>query len=174
MTDTADDRPRSTQPSNAGPSTSQQPEWPAAPQPVAHVGEGTPYSPEPTTQQWPVSAPPAKSKKTGLVVVSILAVLFLGAAGAFGGLYLSEKSDHNAVSAQLVDKDKTLADKDKALSDAAQKADTAVKAQQAAESKALGYQACHDTAVALLHAAVGGAGDAAAGSLGVQLFTACS
>ena len=141
---------------------------------MTNAGDGAQINPEhPTPQQWPVSPQPAKSKKTGILVVAILAVLFLGAAGAFGALYFSEKSDHDAVSAQLVDKDKALADKDKALSTANQNAEAAKKAQESAESKALGYKACHDAATALRDAAVNGADDTSTGSLAIMLYTAC-
>lgn len=171
MTNAGDGAPFNPEPTT--PEQPHQPEWPGPAPQVAYVGDGTPYNPEPTTQQWPVSAPPAKSKKTGVIVLAIVAVLFLGAAGAFGALYFSEKSDHDAVSAQLVDKNKQLAAKDMALSDSKQQVEDAKDAKTEAESKNTALNACHDAATALRTAAINNEDEAKATTLVGQLFLAC-
>jgi len=49
-----------------------------------------------------------KPKKTGLVVLAVLVVLALGAAGTFGALYVSEKNRAADLSKQVEEKQKSL------------------------------------------------------------------
>jgi uncharacterized protein HemX len=122
--------------------------------------------------QVPPGAPPKSGKKTGIVVLSIVAVLLLAAAGAFGGLYFSAKKDHDAVTSQLSAKEKALTDSAKQLQDAKDQATKAQDAKTTAENKNTQMAKCYDAGHAL--AAAGLAQDASKiDQLGVNLVLAC-
>jgi hypothetical protein len=164
-----------------------QPEWPQSPpltQPQTPP-QGYPYGPppeqygppsEPFAQQpaWPVQGQPVKAKKTGLVVASLLSVILFAAAVTFGVLYLSEKSGHDSVSAQLATANKLLAEKEKSLATAQKDASDAKDDAAQAESKVESFQACHDAVAALSNAVINGASDAEGTELGTKMFVACA
>lgn len=81
-------------------------------QPAQPGAEFEAHTPAFTPQEQPVAGVPApvgpQPKKTGVVVLAVLAVLLLGAAGTFGALYFAEKSRASDLSKQLEDKDKRL------------------------------------------------------------------
>jgi uncharacterized protein HemX len=161
-----------------------QPEWPPT-QPQTQP-QGDPYGQQPFEQygppsqpfaqqpMWPAQVAPVKPKKTGLVVVSILAVLLFAAAGTFGGLYLSEKSSHDSVSAQLATANKLLADKEKSLTAALKDTETAKNEAADEKSKVESFQACHDAVAALSNAVIAGVSDAEGTELGTKMFLACA
>lgn len=98
----------------------------------------------------PAPGEPAKAgKKTGIVVLAVAAVLLLAAAGVFGGLYASAKSDTDKATAQLADKERQLADSAKQLQDATQQLALAKDGKTAAENKNAGLAKCGDAAKVL-------------------------
>lgn len=79
---------------------------PAQPQPEFEVH--TPeFVPQPEAAVVPAPVQP-KPKKTGLVVLAVLVVLALGAAGTFGALYVQEKNRAADLSKQVEEKQKSL------------------------------------------------------------------
>ena len=79
---------------------------PAQTQPEFEVS--TPeFAPQPDAAVVPAPVQP-KPKKTGLVVLAVLVVLALGAAGTFGSLYVSEKNRAADLSKQVEEKQKSL------------------------------------------------------------------
>jgi uncharacterized protein HemX len=79
---------------------------PAQTQPAFEVH--TPeFAPQPEAAFVPAPVQP-KPKKTGLVVLAVLVVLTLGAAGTFGALYVSEKNRATDLSKQVEEKQKAL------------------------------------------------------------------
>jgi uncharacterized protein HemX len=107
--------------------------------------------------QWPPSPPPTSGKKTGIVVVSIVAVLLLAAAGAFGGLYLSAKTQ---------------------LQDAQDELTKAQDAKTTAETKNTQMTKCNDAghtlaAASLAHAAAHEQDMSKINELGLNLVLAC-
>ncbi|SDX52676.1 hypothetical protein SAMN05421504_10312 [Amycolatopsis xylanica] len=108
----------------------------------------------------PMAAPP-KPKKTGLIVLSVLAVLLLGGAATFGVLYFKEKDHAKSLSLELDSTKKDLTAS--ALRENAAKADLskeqdlrnkAEEAQKKAESASVSNKACHDAANNLRAAAI--------------------
>ncbi len=65
------------------------------------------FAPQPEAAVVPAPVQP-KPKKTGLVVLAVLVVLALGAAGTFGSLYVSEKNRAADLSKQVEEKQKSL------------------------------------------------------------------
>ncbi|MEU4803132.1 hypothetical protein [Actinosynnema sp. NPDC023587] len=96
----------------------------------------------PTGSEFPLGGPSAQSgpppaaprKKTGLIVLSVLAVLFFATAGVFGVLYSNEVSENSGLSTQLADKEKQLTDSGTKLKDAQDEASKAKDAAQVAET----------------------------------------
>ena len=122
--------------------------------------------------QVPPGAPPKSGKKTGIVLLSIVAVLLLAAAGAFGGLYVSAKKDHDAVTSQLSAKEKALTDSAKQLQDAKDQLTKAQDAKTTAENKNTQMTKCYDAGHAMAAAFL--AQDASkADQLGANLLVAC-
>lgn len=60
---------------------------------------------------------PSPPKRTAAVVLTIVAVLMLGAAATLGALWLVEQGDHKTTTAQLSTRDGQLATRDKELAD---------------------------------------------------------
>jgi uncharacterized protein HemX len=122
---------------------------------------------QPDYGQAPGTPPKSGGKKTGIIVVSIVAVLLLAAAGAFGGLYFSEKSTADQATAQIANKDKALADSSNQLK--------AAKSQVAdAQNKNAAVQKCADAGHALAAAGLAQEQDQAkVQQLGVNLVLAC-
>jgi uncharacterized protein HemX len=136
----------------------------------------TPEFPAPQ-QQGTAYLPPAapvtpQPKKTGVVVLAILAVLLLGGAGAFGALYLSEKSNSADLSKQIEGKDREISTLTKQVKDSKDEATKASDAQKKAEADAASAQKCRAAAKLLMEAAL--AQDEAKGEASMKdLFTTC-
>ncbi len=52
-----------------------------------------------------------------MIVLAIVAVALLAAAGTFGGLYFGEKAAHHSTSDKLAEKETALGDKSRALTE---------------------------------------------------------
>ncbi|MEV0680643.1 hypothetical protein AB0I60_29420 [Actinosynnema sp. NPDC050436] len=102
-------------------------------QPSAHLPAGPEFPPAGPSAT-PGPAPAAPRKKTGLVVLSVLTVLFFATAGVFGVLYSDATGENSRISAQLADKEKELTDSGKKLKDAQDEASKAKDAAQVAET----------------------------------------
>ncbi|MFS8098502.1 hypothetical protein LFM09_15330 [Lentzea alba] len=95
MTDPVQPQPAQTQP---------QPEFVPQPTFEAHTPE---FVPQPEAAVAPAPVAP-KPKKTGVVVLAVLVVLLLGAAGTFGALYVQERNRAADLSKQVEEKQKSL------------------------------------------------------------------
>lgn len=93
--------------------------------------QATPSGFEPRAQGTPVPAP---RKKTGLIVLSIITVLFFAAAGVFGILFANESSRNDRLTADVAAKEKQVSDSAKQLKDAQDETAKAKDAQKAAET----------------------------------------
>lgn len=97
---------------------------------------------QPEAAHAPAPVPP-KQKKTGVVVLTILVVLLLGAAGTFGALYFAEKKN----SAETVQqKDREIADLTKKAKDADELATKASDERRKAENEMKAMTDCRDAA----------------------------
>ncbi|GLZ29497.1 hypothetical protein Lesp02_16870 [Lentzea sp. NBRC 105346] len=143
--------------------------------PTSAYPEYEPYPPQPAVAQLPglppqvVEQPPVqpapapKPKKTGLVIVSIVAVLFLAAAATFGGLYFNEKSHSRELadtsSAQARELTKAGDDAKKLKADLATAEDARRKAEEAqkkAEGAVGNATKCQEAARTLRETAIAG------------------
>ncbi|MEJ2856093.1 MULTISPECIES: hypothetical protein [unclassified Saccharothrix] len=105
----------------------------AQPGPLGQPGGQTTFTPsgfEPSG----TSPAPAPRKKTGLIVLSIIAVLFFATAGVFGVLFANETSRNDRLTGQVAEKEKQLSDSAKQLKDAQDESAKARDAQKAAET----------------------------------------
>ncbi|MEO6088155.1 MAG: hypothetical protein ABIQ18_34085 [Umezawaea sp.] len=129
-------------------------------------------------QPAPVVPPPPR-KKTAVIVLSVLLVLFLSTAGAFGVLYFDQKQESSRLTEQVAKKDAELADSAKKVKDTGNdltKAKDATKiaedAQKRAEDEVGLSTKCRDAARKLREAAM--ANDEGKGTAALMdLFTAC-
>ncbi len=113
----------------------------------------TPEAPaQPETVVQPVTAP--QRKKTGVVVLTIVAVLLLGAAGAFGALYFVEKGHSADLSKQVEAKDQEIVGLTKKAADADKLATTASDERRKAENEKNALQACQKAARAVTEAGI--------------------
>ncbi|CCH33936.1 hypothetical protein BN6_66990 [Saccharothrix espanaensis DSM 44229] len=127
-------------------------------QPAVQLPAGPEF--QPTGQSAPAGPPPVPPrKKTGLIVLSVLAVVFFATAGVFGVLYAEKVSENDRVSTQLADKEKELTDSGTKLKDAQDEASKAKDAAQIAETgrkraedDGAGMVKCRDAARALREA----------------------
>jgi hypothetical protein len=147
---------------------------PAQEQVFQQQGQG--FQQEQVTQAAP---PPPPRKKTAIVVLSVLLVLFLSTAGAFGVLYFDQKQENSRLSAQIGKKDTELADSAKKVKDTGDdltKAKDATKLAQDAQKRAedeMGLSTkCRDAARKFREAAVINDQDKATSAV-MELFTAC-
>ncbi|MFD8498363.1 hypothetical protein [Amycolatopsis sp. NPDC059657] len=125
-----------------------------------------PDAPEyPATQGYvyeqPAPPAPPKPKRTGVIVLSVLAVLLLGGATAFGVLYFKEKDRASSVSLELDAKKNELTavakretDTKAELSKEQDLRNKAEEAQKKAESASTSNKACHEAANNLRAAAI--------------------
>ncbi|WP_394616618.1 hypothetical protein JNUCC0626_44440 [Lentzea sp. JNUCC 0626] len=98
----------------------------------------------------PMPMPPApKQSRTGVVVLAIVAVLLLGAAGAFGALYFVEKSDKAALTEQLKNKDTEVKSLTQKVSDAEAISAKAVEDKVKAENSAKSMESCREASRAV-------------------------
>lgn len=120
----------------------------------------------------PAPAPAPKPKKTGVVVLAILTVLLLGAAGTFGALYFGAKGDASTLSKQVEEKNREIATLTKDVKAGKDDAAKAVEAQKKAEADAASAQKCRAAAKSLMEAAL--AQDDARGETAMKdIFTTC-
>ena len=117
--------------------------------------------------------PPSRPKRTGLVVLTIVAVLLLGAAAGFGALWLAEKGDHKQASDQLAVKEKELADEKKAHDGTKSKLTDAEKAKADADAKVTALTPCAEAGKELARLALAAANEADATKAGGVLILAC-
>ncbi|QFZ22422.1 hypothetical protein [Saccharothrix syringae] len=159
----------------------------ARPEPVPVLepyGLATPATGQPAFPGGPQPAfPPAGAapprKRTGLVVVSVLAVLFLAVSGALGVLYVNEVDRNDSLTSQLSDKGRELTESAARLEEAREDATRAKDAQEAAEAareraedEGEHMAACRDAARAFREALV--ADDQAKGEeAAARMFTSC-
>jgi len=130
---------------------------------------GQPY-PGPGSQQPAPSSPP---KRTGVVVLAIVAVLMLGAAATFGALWYMERDDHKQTTEQLASKEKELADEKQAHEDTKDQLSAAEKAKTDAESKVTALTPCADAGKELARLAIANASAEEATQAGAALVLAC-
>lgn len=138
---------------------------------------GQPYGPDAATAGRPPTAPPRK--RTAVVVLSVLAVLFLATAGVFGVLYANETSRNNQLTSQLSDKERELTDSGEQLERAKEDASKAKNAQEIAEdarkraeNDGASMVKCRDAARALREAALAN-NEAKGEEAFLQLFSVC-
>jgi hypothetical protein len=133
---------------------------------------GQPGQPFPAQgiQQPPPSRPP---KRTGVVVLTIVAVLMLGAAATFGTLWFLERDDHKQTTEQLSSRDKELADEKKAHEDTKSQMSDAEKAKADAESEVAALTPCAEAGRELARLAVANASEEEATQAGTALVLAC-
>ncbi|GGU78360.1 hypothetical protein [Lentzea flava] len=127
-----------------------EPVQPAQPQFEAYTPAFQPPQPEAVA---PAPVAP-KPKKTGVVVLAIVAVLLLGAAGAFGALYFVEKGHSTDLSKQVEGKDREIADLTKKAKSAEDTATTATDERRKAENEMNSMKACRDAARAVTSAGI--------------------
>ncbi|NUT95076.1 MAG: hypothetical protein HOY78_23945 [Saccharothrix sp.] len=89
------------------------------------------HGPTPGAVAVAVAAP---RKKTGLIVLSIIAVLFFATAGVFGVLFANESSRNDQLTGQVAEKEKQVTDSAKQLKDAKDETTKAKDAQKSAET----------------------------------------
>lgn len=142
---------------------------PAVPDPQAVVPEPQPQPqpdvvvlPQSTYQQFaPIPQPmpeqqqAPKPKKTGLVIVTVFTVLFFGAAGAFGALFVLEKQNSHQLSEQVTAKDKEVKAAKEEMSKARNDQKKAEDAQKRAENETAQVAKCRDAARAFREASLG-------------------
>ncbi|WP_147455247.1 hypothetical protein [Saccharothrix australiensis] len=102
---------------------------------------------------------PRPAKKTGLVVLSVLVVLFFATAGVFGVLYSNEVGENDRLVGRLADKEKALSDSGEQLKDtrdelsrAKDSVEIAENARRRAEDDGAAMVKCRDAARALREA----------------------
>ncbi|GAA0229028.1 hypothetical protein GCM10010492_29270 [Saccharothrix mutabilis subsp. mutabilis] len=124
-------------------------------------------------------APAAPRKKTGLVVLSIIAVVFFATAGVFGILFANESSRNDRLTGQVAEKEKQVSDSAKQLKDAQDEAAKAKDAQKSAETArkraeddSASAAKCRDAARALREAIMS-EDDPRADQAALDLFTTC-
>jgi hypothetical protein len=129
-------------------------------------------------QPAPVMPPPPR-KKTAVIVLSVLLVLFLSTAGAFGVLYFDEKQESSRLTEQIAKKDAELADSAKKAKDTGNdltKAKDATKIAQDAQKRAedeMGLSTkCREAARKLRESLVVNDEDKGRAAM-MELFTAC-
>jgi hypothetical protein len=122
-----------------------------------------------------------------VVVLTIVAVLMLGAAATFGTLWLLERNDHKQTAEQLSVRDKELADEkkahdgtksqlsaaEKAKTDAESQLSAAEKAKTDAESKVTALTPCADAGKEFSRLAFANASAEEATRAGTALLLAC-
>jgi uncharacterized protein (DUF3084 family) len=126
---------------------------------------GQPGQPFPAqgAQQPAPSRPP---KRTAVVVLTIVAVLMLGAAATFGTLWFLERDDHKQTTEQLADEKKAHEDTKSQLS-------TAEKAKTDAESEVTALTPCAEAGRELARLAVANVSEEEATQAGAELVLAC-
>lgn len=124
-------------------------------------------------------APAAPRKKTGLIVLSIIAVLFFATAGVFGILFANESSRNDRLTGQVAEKEKQVSDSAKQLKEAQDETAKAKEAQKSAETARKRAEddsataaKCRDAARALREAIVA-EDDPKADQAVRDLFTTC-
>lgn len=137
---------------------------------------GQPFS-APGIQQPAPSSPP---KRVAVVVLTIVAVLMLGAAATFGTLWYLERDDHKQTSEQLSTRNRELTDERKAhdgtkslLEDTKNQMNAAEKAKTDAESKVTALTPCANAGKELARLAIANASEAEATKAGAALIAAC-
>jgi uncharacterized protein HemX len=142
-----------------------------------------PYEPPTRTayqQEPPAPAEaPQHGRKTAVIVLSVLLVLFLSTAGAFGVLYFDQKAENSRITEQVAKKDVELAASAKKVKDSGDdltKAKSATKiaedARLRAEDEAKLSSSCREAARKLREAVLT-TDDAKAQEALKGLFTAC-
>lgn len=116
--------------------------------------------------------PQPQPKKTGVVVLAVLVVLLLGAAGTFGALYFSEKSTATDLSKQVEGKDREITDLTKKVKESKDEATKAADAQKKAETEAAAAQKCRTASKTLMEAAIA-QDDGKAEAAMKDIFTTC-
>ena len=106
-------------------------------------------------------------------MLTIVAVLTLGAAATFATLWFLERDDHKQTAEQLSNTEKELADEKKAHDDTESQLSAAEKAKTDAESKATTLTPCADAGKALARLAIANASTAEATKAGTDLVLAC-
>lgn len=102
-------------------------------QPAVQLPAGPEFTP--ASHSAPLAPPPVAPRgKTGLIVLSVLAAVFLATAGVFGVLYSDALGRNDRLSAQLAEKEKEVTDSGKKLEDARDEASKAKDAAQVAET----------------------------------------
>ncbi|MCP2246820.1 hypothetical protein [Lentzea aerocolonigenes] len=82
---------------------------------MTDVAEPQPAQIQPAGEITTPEAVTPKPKKTAVVLLAVLVVLLLGAAGAFGALYVSERNRAADLSKQTADLSKQLEEKQRSL-----------------------------------------------------------
>jgi hypothetical protein len=129
----------------------------------------------------PPTPPPAPAKRrTGVIVLSIVFALLLGAAGTLGFLCFDALSRRDALNARLTDLDKQqwdvtsqVLDGNDRLTKALTAQHSAEDAQKKAETTGRVVVECQKAARDMREADLGGTGDAAFQAAGQKLFTVC-
>lgn len=114
--------------------------------------------PAPTeTQPEETTAPvPAKPRKTGVVVLAVLVVLLLGAAGTFGALYVSEKNRAADLSRQTADLSKQLEEKQRSLTAQTMLSQSNLEEMRKAQADASAASKCREAAREVTQAGLAG------------------
>ncbi|CAL9377401.1 hypothetical protein SUDANB95_00985 [Actinosynnema sp. ALI-1.44] len=157
----------------ATPADAFQPATPAGFQPA------TPAGGFPAPAAGESGAPAAPRKKTGLIVLSVIAVVFFATAGVFGILFANESSRNDRLTGQVAEKDKQVSESAKQLKDARDETTKAKDAQKSAESArkraeddSASAAECRDAARALREAIIA-EDEPRADQAARDLFTTC-
>jgi uncharacterized protein HemX len=140
-------------------------------QPGQHFPDAGGYLHAGAQQPAPPAGPP--NKRTAVVVLTILAVVMLGAAGTFGTLWLLERGDHNETTQQLSTKDQQLADERKAHEGTKTKLTDSEKAKADAEAKTTALTPCADAGQQFAKLALTNASEAEATKAATAMIFAC-
>lgn len=116
---------------------------------------------------------PERPRRTAVVVLSIVAVLLLGGAGAFAALWIVERGDHDKATEQLSTRDKELSDEKKAHEGTKTKLGETDKAKTDAEAKVTALTPCAEAGKKLTQLALSGASEEEGVKAGEAIVLAC-
>jgi hypothetical protein len=131
-------------------------------------------------QDEPAPHVPVKKKRTGLIVLTVVTTVLLGATGALGFLYFDSKARGASLTTELADlEQRRLAaigkqlDGNDLLAKARTAENTAEDAQEKAELTGRKMADCQEAARAVRQADLGGADQAAFEAAALKMFATC-
>jgi hypothetical protein len=119
---------------------------------MTDVVEPQPAQIQPAGEITTPEAVPPKPKKTAVVLLAVLVVLLLGAAGAFGALYVSEKNRAADLSKQTAELSKQLEEKQRSLTAQTILSQSNLEEMRKAQASAAENSICREAARAVTEA----------------------